>query len=129
MTSLGGRVSGSDVALSGASVPCGAWWVLAGNAGVAALLPGGAVETGSGVSVGSAPCVGGLEGGAAASVVAGTVATAPLDVAACSPQARSAVRITKSIHWDILNMQESFLSVPSGRDREIRTLECTRAVP
>ena len=52
MTSPGGRVSGSDVALSGASVPPGAW-VLAGNGVVAALGLGFSVGTGSGVSDGS----------------------------------------------------------------------------
>ena len=49
-----GRVSGSDVALSGASVPSGSR-VLAGNGVVAAPGPGVSVGTGSGVSVGSAP--------------------------------------------------------------------------
>ena len=88
----GGRVSGSDVALSGASVPCGAW-VLAGNAGVAALLPGGAVGTVRGVSVGSAPCVVGLGVDVAVPARAGTVATTSPGVGVCSPQASRAARI------------------------------------
>ena len=59
MTSPGGRVSGSEVALSGASVPSGAW-VLVGSGVFAALRSGVAVEIGSGVSAGIGAGVVGL---------------------------------------------------------------------
>ena len=97
MTSPGGRVSGSDVALSGASVPSGSR-ALAGNAGVAALRPGVAVETGSGVSTGSGAGVTGLGADVAARAGAGTVATASPAVGVCSPQASRAAKINRTIH-------------------------------
>ena len=92
MTSPGGRVSGSEVALSGSSVALGVW-VLAGSGVFAALRSGVAVESACGVSAGIGASIGGLGADVAASVVAGTVATACLGVGAWSPQAIRAVRI------------------------------------
>ena len=76
MTSPGGRVSGSDVALSGASVSSGAW-VLAGNGVVAAPSAVVSVGVACGVSVCIGAGVAGLGADVAASMVAGTVTTAP----------------------------------------------------
>ena len=97
MTSPGGRVSGSEVALSGASVPSGAG-VLADKGVVAALGTVVSVGVAYGVSVGSAAGVTGLGNDVGPSAVAGTVATAPPCVGVCSPQASRAARITRAVH-------------------------------
>ena len=67
----------------------------------------------AGVSVGSGAGVTGLGADVAASVVAGTVATAPLGAGVCSPQASSVARIIRAVHKGIFRIQ-SFLSVQSG---------------
>ena len=79
-------------------------WKLAGVAVFAALLPGVAVGTGSGVSGGSAAGVTGLGSDVAAPAEAGTVAIAPPGVGVCSPQASRAARITRAVHSGIFSI-------------------------
>ena len=82
------------MALSGASVPSGAW-VLAGNAAVAVLLPSGAVGTARWVSAGSGAGATGLGADVALSTGGVLVAAVSLGVGAWPPQASMAARIIR----------------------------------